>query len=161
MNSPRHDRWYRSGLWCAVTIAYSPLIVGYFGLLANGLTYPGQVGTLCPPHQNHSISSKWLGAWNYLFGTFLSLYIPYRKVQFHQPALMYVAMATFQLFGLFLKIQISNVLQVFPPERNFLWDNLLCFGHSNTVIGLIKANIRTVTMETLRKINFPKYGHRH
>ena len=36
---------------------------------------------------------------------FLSIYIPLRKVQIHQSALMYVAMATMQLFGLFLKLK--------------------------------------------------------
>ena len=76
---------------------------------------------------------------------------PIRKVQFHPSALIYLAMATMQLFGLFLKTRISNVFQVFPPERNFLWDSLLCFGHSNTLRSLIIANVRTVTME-----NFPE-----
>ena len=73
---------------------------------------------------------------------------------------MYVAMATMQLFGLFLKTRIAIVFQVFPSERNFLWDNLLCFGH-NTLRSLIIANISSVTMETLQKIILPKYGHRH
>ena len=71
-----------------------------------------------PPHQNHSISSKRLRVWSYCFVTFLSMYFPLRKVQFHQSALMYVAMATIQLFGLILKTQIAIVFQVFPPERN-------------------------------------------
>ena len=45
--------------------------------------------------------------------------------------LMYVAI---QLFSLILKTRISIVFfQVFPPERNFLWDNLACFGHHNTL----------------------------
>ena len=92
--------------------------------------------------------------------TFLSMYFPLRKVQFHQSALMYVAMATMQLFGLFLKTQIAVVFQVFPPEKNFLWDNL-CFGHHNTLRRLIIANIRTVTLETFQKIILPKYGHQH
>ena len=74
---------------------------------------------------------------------------------------MYVAMATMQLFGLFLKTQIAIVFQVFPPERNFLWDKFLCFGHPNTLRSLIIANIRTVTMETFQKIILPKYGYRH
>ena len=73
---------------------------------------------------------------------------------------MYVAMATMELFGLFLKIHIAIVFQVFPPERNFLWDNLLCFGHHNTLRSLIISNIRTVTMETFQKIILPKHGHR-
>ena len=94
------------------------------------------------------------------FGLF-PMHFSFKKVQFHQSALMYVAMTTMQLFGLFLKSQISIVFQVFLPERNFLCDNLLCFGHPNTLKSLIKANIRTVTMETFQKIILPKYGHRH
>ena len=113
------------------------------------------------PHLNHSISSKRLGVWSYCFVNFLSMHFPFRKVQLHQSALMYVAMATMQLFGLFLKTRISIVFQVFPPERNFLWDNLLCFGHHNTLRSLIISNIRTVTMEIFQKIILPKYGHRH
>ena len=93
--------------------------------------------------------------------TFLSMYFPFRKVQLHQSALMYVAMATMQLFGLFLKSQITIVFQVFPPERNFLWDNLLCFGHHNTLRSSVKVNIRTVSVETFQKIILPKYGHQH
>ena len=86
--------------------------------------------------------------------TFLSMYFPFRKVQFHQSALKYVAMATIQLFGLILKTLISIVIQVFPPDRNFLWDNLLCFGHHNILRSLVKANIRTVTMEIFQKVIF-------
>ena len=108
-----------------------------------------------PPHLNHSISSKRLGVWSSCFVTFLSLYFPLRKVQLHQSALMFVAIATMQLFGLFLKTQIAIAFQVFPPERNFLWDNLLCFGHNNTLRNLIIANIRTVTMEKFQKIISP------
>ena len=93
--------------------------------------------------------------------TFPSRNFPFRKVQFHQSALMYVAMATIQIFGLILKTRISIVFQAFPHQRNFLWDNLLCFGHHNTLRSLIEANIRIVTMERFQKIIFPKYGHRH
>ena len=93
--------------------------------------------------------------------TFLSMYFPLRKVQFHQSALMHVAMATMQLYGLFLKTRVTIVFQVFPPERIFLWDKLLCFGRHNTLRSLIIANIRTVTMETFQKIILPKYGHKH
>ena len=117
--------------------------------------------TLCPPHLYHSISPKRLGVWSYCLVNFLPMYIPFRKVQFHQSALMYVAMATIQFFGLFLKTQISIIFQVFPPERNFLWDNFLCFGHQNSLISSIEANIRSVTMETFQKILLPKYSHRH
>ena len=74
---------------------------------------------------------------------------------------MYVARETMQLFGLFLKTRISNVFQVFPPEKNFLWDNFLCFGHQNSLINSIKANNRSVTMETFQKMILLKYGYRH
>ena len=85
--------------------------------------------------------------------TFLSVYFPFRKVQFHLSALMYmyVSMATMQLFGLLLKTRISFVFQAFPPERNFLWDSLLCFGHPNILRSLITAQQRTVTIETFQK----------
>ena len=109
---------------------------------------------MSPHKKKHSISSKRLGVWSYCFVTFLSMYLPLRKVQFHQSAFIYVAMATIQLFHLILKTRISIVFQVFPPERNFLWDNLLCFGHHNTLRSLIKANIRTVTMEIFQKNHF-------
>ena len=89
------------------------------------------------------------------------MYFPLRKVQFHRSALMYVAMATMQLFGLFLKSQIDIVLQVFPPERNFLWDNILSFGHHNALRISIKTNLRSVPMDTFQGIVLPKYGHRH
>ena len=89
------------------------------------------------------------------------MYIPLKKVQLHQSALMCVAMATMQLFGLFLKTQITIVFQVLPPERNFLWDNSLCLGYHNTLRSLIKANIRTVTMETFQKIIMPNYGNQN
>ena len=118
-------------------------------------------GALCAPNLNYSITSKRLGVCSYCFVTFLSVYFPLRKVRFHQSALMYVAMANMQLFGLFLKTRIVIVFQVFPHERNFLWDNLLCFGHRNTLRSLIVANIRTVTKEAFQKIVLPKHGHRH
>ena len=123
------------------------------------LSRPG--GHFVPPHLCHSISPKRLGVWSYCLVNFLSMYIPFRKVQFHQSALMYVAMATMQLFSLFLRTQISIVFQVFPSERNFLWDNFLCFGHQNSLISSGKANTRSVTMETIQKILLSKYGHRH
>ena len=88
-----------------------------------------------------------------------SMYFPLRKVQLYQSALLYVAMATIQLFSLTLKTRISIVFQVFLAERNFLWDTLLGLGHHNTLGSLILANIWAVTMETFQKIIFPKYGH--
>ena len=107
------------------------------------LSRPG--GHFVPPHQNHSISSKQLGAWSFCFVTFHSMNFPFRKVQFHQSSLMYVAMATMQLFCLILKTWIFIVFQELPPEKNFLWDNL-CFGHHNT-LSLVEANIRILTVE--------------
>ena len=74
---------------------------------------------------------------------------------------MYVAMATMQLFGLFLKTRIAIVFLVFPPERNFLWDNLLCLGHYNTLRSLIKAHIGSVTVEIFQKILLLRYCHQH
>ena len=115
--------------------------------------YPGQ-GALCTPHLNHSISSKRLGFWSYGLVNFRFMYCRFGKVQFHQSALIYVAMATIQLFGLFLKTWIAIVFQVFPHKRNFLWDKLLCFGHPKTLESLIIANVRTVTIKTFQKIIF-------
>ena len=124
--------------------------------------YPIQArGHFVPPHLNHSISSKRLGVRSYCFVTFLSMYFPFRRFQFHQSALMYVAMATIQLFGLILKTRISIVFQVFSSVRNFLWENLLCFGHHNTLRSLIKANTRTITKGRFQKIILPKYDHKH
>ena len=79
--------------------------------------------------------------------SFLSRNFPFRKVQLHQSALVYVAMVMMQLFGLISKTRVSFVFDVFPAERNFLLDYLLCFGHHNTLRSLIKANIRSVTVE--------------
>ena len=51
--------------------------------------------------------------------TFLSGKFSFRKFQFHQSALMYmyVAMARIQLFSIMLKIRISIVFHIFPPEK--------------------------------------------
>ena len=148
-----------SGIQCE----FDSQFTGSFQTVVMALTLSkrGGGGTFCPPHLYHSISSKRLEVWSYCLVKFLSMYIPFRKVQFHQSALMYVTMATMQLFGLFLKTQISIVFQVFPPERNFLSVNFLCFGRQNSRISSIKANIKSVTMETFQKIILPKYGHRH
>ena len=109
------------------------------------------------PKSQHIFKTAW--SLELLLYDFLSIYFPFRKVRFHQSALMYVATATIQLFGLFLKTRFAIVFQVFPPDRKFLWDSLICFGHPN-LKSLIKTTIRTVTMETFQKIIFPKYGHR-
>ena len=54
-------------------------------------------------------------------------------------------------FRLIFKTQIFSVFQVIPPERNHLWNNLLCFGHHYTLRSLIEGNIRSVTVERLQK----------
>ena len=76
-------------------------------------------GHIVPPHQNHSTSSKQLVVWIYCFVTFLSMYFPFRKVQFHQSALKYVAMATIQLFGLISKTRMSIVFKSFHLRQTF------------------------------------------
>ena len=113
-------------------------------------------GHIVPPHHNQNISSKRVGVWRFRFGTFLSMNFPFRKVYFHHSTLMYVAMATIQLFGLTVKTRIFIVFQVTPTERIFLWENLP-FRH-NTLRSLVEANIRSVTVERFHKIILPKYG---
>ena len=110
-------------------------------------------GGLCAPSPMSQHIFKRLEVWSYCFVPFFYMYFSLRKVQFHQSALMYVATTTIELFGLILKTRISIVFQVhvFPAERNFLWVSLLCFGHHDTLRSLIKANIRTVTVETFQK----------
>ena len=74
---------------------FAPFLEKYNGVvtfMALSLSRPG--GHFVPPPLNHNISSNRLGVWTYCFVTFLSMYFPLRKVQFHQSALMYVAMAT-------------------------------------------------------------------
>ena len=129
--------------------------------LRSGLTLSRPGERLGPPWtiSQHIFKMAW--SLEFLFGEFSFYVYFFQKVQLHQSALMYVAMATMQLFGLFLNTRISIVFQVFPPESNFLWDNFLCFGHQNSLICSIKANIRSVTMETFQIILLPKYGHRH
>ena len=116
-------------------------------------------GAHCAPYQNHSTVSKRLGVLSYCFVTFISMYFPFRKVQFHQTASCMLPWQPFNFFGIILKTLISIIFQVFPLERNFLWDNL-CFGHHNTLRSLIEANIRSVTVERFQKIILPKYGRR-
>ena len=92
--------------------------------------------------------------------TFLSGDFLHRKFQFHQSALIYVAISTIKVFSIILKTQTSIVFQESPLEKeNFLWENLLCFGHHYTLGSLIEAHIRSVTMEILQKFNLPKYVH--
>ena len=63
-------------------------------------------------------------------------------------------------FSAYFKNSNLRCFQVFPPERNFLWDNLLCFRHHNTLRSVIEAIIRGVIVERLHKIVLPKYDHR-
>ena len=72
---------------------------------------------------------------------------------------MYVAMATMGLFWLLFENLNPNVFQVIPPERKFLWDNLLSVRHHNTIRSSIKANVRTVTMKSFENIILLEYGH--
>ena len=77
------------------------------------LSRPG--GHIVHPSQNHKMSSEWLVVWSFGFVTFL-----FMEFQFHQSAIMYLAMGAIQLFSIILKTQTSIVFQVFPPDRNFL-----------------------------------------
>ena len=112
-----------------------------------------------PPYQSHRISSKRLGVLSFCFMNFLCGKFPFRKFQFHQSAHIYVVMAAVHLFSIILKFQLSIVFQVFPHEKNLLWDNPLCFGHHNTLRSLIEAPIRCVTVERPQKFILHKNGH--
>ena len=114
--------------------------------------------TLCPPPKSQHIFN-WLGVWSYSYVTFLFQNFPSeRSVSPISPHVC--CYGNHETFRLILKTRISVVFQVFPPERNFLWENL-CFGHHNTLRSLIIANIRTVTLEAFHKIILPKYGHKN
>ena len=102
---------------CKMICLFSFVYLRKFHPSALTLSQPG--ATLCPPYQNHRISSKRFGVWSCCFTTFLSDKFPFRKFQFHQSALLYVAMATIQLFSIILKTRISIVFQVFPSEKKF------------------------------------------
>ena len=60
---------------------------------------------------------------------------------------MYVAMAIIQLFSKILKTQISVVLQILPPDKNFLCCTRLCFERYYTLRNFFTANIQSVTVE--------------
>ena len=111
-------------------------------------------GHFVPPHQNHSISAKRLG----VGVTALCLFF---LCIFRSLSPNVCCHGNHTTFGLISKTRISVFIQVFPRERNFLWDNLLCFRHHNNLRSLIKANIRTFTMETFQNIILPNYGHKH
>ena len=97
---------------------HSPFL--FLGANTN-LTLSRHVGNILPhthfaplPKSQNVFKTPW--SVNFLLHDF-----PSRKLQFHQSDLMYVAMATMQLFSKISKTRISVVFQVFPPERNFLW----------------------------------------
>ena len=52
-------------------------------------------------------------------------------------------------------------LKYFHLREAFCEITFCALDNHNTLRGLIKANIRTVTMETFQKIILPKYGHQH
>ena len=70
---------------------------------------------------------------------------------------MYVAMATIQLFGLFLNTRIFMFFKCFHLGETFCGITF----YALEIISLIKANIGTVIMERVQKIILPKYGHKH
>ena len=76
-------------------------------------------GHFVRPHLNHSISSKRLGVWSYCYVTFLSMYFPFRKVQFHHLAFVYVAMATMQLLPYFPKLESPLFFKYFHLRETF------------------------------------------
>ena len=76
-------------------------------------------GYIVPPPLNRSISSKRLGVRSFCFVTFLSWNFPFRKVQFHQSAIMYVFMATIQLYGLTLKLGSPLFFKYFQLRETF------------------------------------------
>ena len=104
-------------------------------------------GTLCPsPKSQHIFKTDWILE---LLLCDFSFYVFSIKKSLVPPISPHVCChGNHTTFGLFLKTRIAIVFQVFSPERNSLWDNLLCFGHPNTLRSLIKANIRTVAMDT-------------
>ena len=105
------------------------------------------------PKSQHIFKTAW--SLELLLRDFSFYVISIKKSSVPPISPLVVAMATMQLFGLFWKTRITIVFQVFPPERNFLWDSLPCFGHPNTLRSLIIAKIRTVTMETVQIIICP------
>ena len=78
------------------------------------------------------------------------MYFPFTKVQLHQSSLMYVAMATIQLLDLKLKLESPLSFKYFHLRETFCG---ITFYALDIIIlrSLIKANIRTVTMETSEK----------
>ena len=57
--------------------------------------------------------------------------------------------------SIILNTRISAVIQVFPSERNFLWDNLWYFGYHNTLRSSIKAHLWSVTVVIFQKLFCP------
>ena len=111
---------------------------------------------IVPLYQKHRISSKRLGLGSFYFMTFISI----QKFSVPPISPLGCCHGNMQLFCIILKTRISVVFQVYPPERNLLWGNILCFGHHNTLRSLMKAHIRSATEERFQKIVLLNFGHR-
>ena len=57
--------------------------------------------------------------WSYCLVNFISMHIPFRKIQFHQAALMYVAMATMQLSAYFWILKSRLFCKYFRLRETF------------------------------------------
>ena len=94
--------------------------------------------------------------------TFLSVKFPFKKFQFHQSAVRYIARAAVKLLASFGKRESPLFFQHFHLRETFYEIlKLLCFGHHNTFRSLIEAPIRSVNVEKLQKFILPKYGHQY
>ena len=107
------------------------------GILSFTLSRP--VGTLCPLQKSQTFFKT---AWS------LELLLhDFFLVNFHAENFSSTNQLSFMLpwqpynfFSIILKIRISIIFQVLPTEKNFLWDNLLCFGHHKIIRSVIKAH---------------------
>ena len=146
----QEEHGFRKGVQCAPLAAGAKKRLAWIGLI---LSRPR--GHIVPPHLNHSITSKRLWVRSYCFVTLLSRFLSIQTISVPPTSPQVCCHVNHTTFWPILKTRISIVFQVFPPERNFLWDNLLSFGHNNnTLRSLIKANIRTVTMKRFQKTYF-------
>ena len=145
--SKKDDRWWQhlsSGAW--KPCHFNPI-------KAKG-------DTLCPsPKSQHMFKTAW--SLELLLCDFYFYAFSIQKSSVPPISTNVCCHGSHATFRLFWKLESPMFFQVFPPQRNFLWNNCLCFGHPNTLKSLIIANIRTVTMETFQKIILPKYGHQH
>ena len=129
--------------------------------LSNSLTQSRPGGALCvpSPKSHHMFETAW--SLELLLGDFSFYVFSIKKSSVPSISPHLCCHGNHSTFWLNFENSNRHCFQVFPPERNFLWDSLLCFGHPNTLRSLIIANIRTITMETFQKIILPKYGHGH